>query len=312
MSDSKNPEPKGRFHISAKGVRSAPFGFMDWGLGINSVIFWGSAPYFISEALDGMSPGSIAWFRVLFGFAAVAFLPGSRTRVSIGTVGWLRISLLGFFWIALPFTLFSLAQQWIDSSLAGMLIGTLPLFGTTIASITLKSPPSPLIVAGLIIGFSGAILTAVPNLGNADSTALGIIFVIIAVACYGLAINLVIPMTQEWGSGFVISRMLFVSSIMTAPYGIVGLFDTEYSARNIGFMAILGVGATMLAPLTFSMLGSRVGPARASSINYMVPIVALYLGSQIRHEDIHTLSLLGLGIILAGIALTSGKDTRHA
>ena len=120
---------------TAAGTRLGSFGLVDWGLVAFLAFTWGASFLFIDIALESLEPGAITWLRILLGSAAIGLMPKARRPVNPDSLP--RITLLGFTWIAIPFTLFPIAQQWIDSSLAGILNGAMPLFAAAIAAILL-------------------------------------------------------------------------------------------------------------------------------------------------------------------------------
>ncbi|NIP77261.1 MAG: EamA family transporter, partial [Xanthomonadales bacterium] len=87
---------------------------------------WGSSFLFIDIALDDVAPGVIPFVRILFGAGALAIFPAARRPID--RHDWGRITILAIIWMASPLTLFSIAQQWINSALAGMLNAGMPLF----------------------------------------------------------------------------------------------------------------------------------------------------------------------------------------
>ena len=87
---------------------------------------WGSSFLFISIGLDAFNPGLITWLRIGSGAALLWFVPGARTPIEREDRA--RVWVLSLIWVAIPFTLFPVAQQWIESAVAGMLNGAMPIF----------------------------------------------------------------------------------------------------------------------------------------------------------------------------------------
>ena len=110
--------------------------------------------------------------RVVFGWLALATLPGAR-RGRIDAEDRPRIALVGLLWMALPMTIFPIAEQWISSSVTGMLNGSMPLFAAAVAAIMLRRPPGRLQQAGIIVGFLGVVAISLPSMQGGSRTALG-------------------------------------------------------------------------------------------------------------------------------------------
>ena len=130
----------GKLPATAEGTSSAPFTPIDWGLVALSSVIWGASFLLIAEALETMEPGVIAWLRIAFGFAALAAVPAAR-RARIDRADLPRIVVLAAVWLAIPMTLFPVAEQWVSSSVAGMLNGALPLFSAPISAFFLRRAP---------------------------------------------------------------------------------------------------------------------------------------------------------------------------
>ena len=114
---------------------------------------------FIEIGLEHFEPG---WSRSAgrVGALTLAFLPGSRGHVDRADLP--RIALLGVVWMGAPLLLFPIGQQWIDSSLAGMINGAVPIFATVTAAILLRRPPATRQLAGVAIGFLGVVMVLWP------------------------------------------------------------------------------------------------------------------------------------------------------
>ena len=112
---------------TGRGSRSEAFGLREWLLLASIALIWGSSFLFIDLGLESLAPGVIAVARVALGVAALALVPAARRP--IGREDRVRVAFLGVIWAGLPLLLFPVAQQWIDSSVAGMLNGAVPLAG---------------------------------------------------------------------------------------------------------------------------------------------------------------------------------------
>ena len=87
--------------------------------------------------------------------------------------------------MALPLTMYSVAEQWIDSSLAGMLTAATPIWTGLVAALLLRRAPGRALVGGLVVGFVGVIVLSWPSLQDADASAVGVVLVVLATASYG-------------------------------------------------------------------------------------------------------------------------------
>lgn len=288
------------------GTHRGAFTALDWGLFAAIGGIWGSSFLFIAIGLDSFEPGLITWLRVLFGAATLWLLPASRTPIAREDRA--RLVALSFLWVGVPFTLFPLAQQWISSGLTGLLNGSLPIFATTIGALMLHRLPGRAQTIGLIVGFAGVAAIAAPSLAEGSNEALGVVLVLGAVGCYGVAINIAAPLTQRYGSLPVMNRMLALAVLWTAPLGIAGLTRSSFAWGSLAAIAALGALGTGLAFVLMGRLVSRVGSSRASFATYLIPVVALVLGAVFLHETVQALSIVGIGLVIAGALLASRKE----
>ena len=98
-------------------------------------LIWGSSFYLIAEGLDSFQPFVVTWMRILFGFLVVVSVPSTRHPVPPRGP---RLALLGFVWLALPLSLFPLAEERVSSSVTGMLNGATPIFAAIVAAVMVR------------------------------------------------------------------------------------------------------------------------------------------------------------------------------
>jgi drug/metabolite transporter (DMT)-like permease len=288
------------------------FGTVEWTLLAAVAAMWGSSFLFIDIGVDDLRPELVAFLRLGFGVATLTLIPGVRRAVPRSE--WPAIALLGVVWMAVPFTLFPVAQQWIDSSLAGMLNAAAPLFTAAIAALVWRRMPGRRQEIGLLIGFLGVIVVSWPSLGAAHASALGAGFVLVATLLYGVAFNLAAPLEERHGALPVIWRAEIVAVVLLAPMGLASIPDSSFAWSSLLAVAALGCLGTAVAFVAFTMLVGRVGSTRASITVYFLPPVAIVLGALLRDERLSAASVLGTGLVVAGAYLASrrGGDSAKA
>ena len=285
------------------GHNQGVFGPRDW-LGFLAVsVIWGSSFLFIDIGLDAFEPGLITWLRVASGAAVLAVFPRSRTPIAREDMP--RIVALSLVWVAIPFTLFPVAQQWINSAVAGMLNGGMPIFAAITATVMLRKAPRGFHRAGLLIGFMGVVALSLPSIDEGTNPAIGVVLVLGAVACYGLAVNIAAPIQQRYGSLPVMMRMLALASVWTLPYALIGLPDSSWAWSS--FLAVEAAGAvgTGIAFVVMGTLVGSVGSTRASFSTYVIPVVALVLGVVFRQDHVAALALAGAALVITGAVMAS-------
>jgi drug/metabolite transporter (DMT)-like permease len=291
---------------TAHGTRREAFGPREWGLLAAIAAMWGSSFLFIEIGLEHFGPGVVAFGRVAVGAVTLSLLRGSHRPIERDDLP--RVALLGAVWMAAPLLLFPIGQQWIDSSLAGMLNGAVPIVAAVTAAILLRKPPASRQLIGIAVGFLGVVGVLWPATRDADATALGASLVLLAVLCYGVAVNIAVPLQQRYGALPVLLRAQLVALVLLAPAAFVSLPNSEFAWSSALAVVALGFFGTGWAFVAMTTLVGRVGATRGSVAIYFLPVVAIALGVIFRDETIAAISLVGTGLVLAGAYLTSRRE----
>lgn len=287
---------------TAPGTRPEAFGATEWALVMLTAGIWGSSFFLIAAGLDAFAPPIVTFARLAFGAVTMSLFPGAKQRIA--REDWPRIVVLALIWTVIPFLLFPIAQQWVDSSVAGMINGVVPVLAAVIAAIFLRRLPGPAQIAGIAVGFAGIFLIAVPNVVGADASPLGVALLLLAVSCYALSTNLAVPLQQRYGALAVLLRVLWVGVAITAPIAALAVPHSEWSAESAAAMVPLGALGTGVAFLWFVTLLGRAGATRGAIAVYMTPVFAILLGVAIRGETVHSVSVVGSALVLIGAWLT--------
>ena len=291
---------------TSHGTHAGAFTPLDWGLFLAIGGIWGSSFLLIRIGLDAFAPGLITSLRIVVGASVLWLVPAARSPVDRADRP--RLIALSVLWVAIPFTLFPLAEQHITSGLTGLLNGALPIFAGLTGAVMLRRSPGRVQTIGLAIGFAGVAAIALPSLNAGSSEAIGVAMGLLATVCYGFAINIATPLTQRYGALPVMAHMLVWASIWTAPLGLMGLGGSTFAWPSLIAVAALGVLGTGLAFVLMGHLVARVGSTRASMATYLIPVVALALGAIFLSEPVHALSVLGIGLVILGAVLASRKE----
>jgi drug/metabolite transporter (DMT)-like permease len=290
---------------TGSGSRTEAFGVREWGLLATIALIWGSSFLFIDLGLETLAPGVIALARVTLGVAALSLVPAARRPIGAGDR--VRVAFLGVIWAGLPLLLFPVAQQWIDSSVAGMLNGAVPLAGAAWAVVLLRRPLPRVHAVGLLIGFAGVLAISWPQLQGSRATMLGAGLVLLAVVLYGLAVNLAVPLQQRHGALPVLLRAQLAALALLAPFGLWGLRSSSFAWPSVLAMVPLGVLGTGVAFVLMTTLVGRVGGPRGAVATYFIPVVAIALGVLFLGERVAPAALAGTGLVVAGAWLTSRR-----
>jgi drug/metabolite transporter (DMT)-like permease len=291
---------------AGSGSRLEAFGAGEWLLLSGIALIWGSSFLFIDLALEAFRPGVIALARVALGAAALALVPASRRAVDREDMP--RVALLGLVWMVGPLVLFPVAQQWIDSSVAGMLNGAVPLFGAAWAVVLLRRPLGRTQTLGLVVGFAGVVAISWPEVQGSRATTLGAALVVFAVVLYGLSVNLAVPLQQRYGALPVLLRAQLAALVLLVPFGLWSLPGSRLEWGAALAMLPLGILGTGLAFALMTTLVGRVGGPRGAVATYFIPVVAIALGVAFLDERVAPAALVGTALVLGGAWLTSRRE----
>ena len=133
---------------TSAGTNTGTFGLVEWGLFWSVGCIWGSSFLLMDIGLEAFKPGLITWLRVSSGAAILALHEPSRKPIV--REDWPRLVALSILWVAVPFTLFPIAQQWVSSAVTGMLCGAVPIFAAGWSAILMGSLPGPVTLLGVV------------------------------------------------------------------------------------------------------------------------------------------------------------------
>ncbi len=291
--------------FGAVSVRSEPFAKGDWALFVSIAVIWGSSFLLIAIGLESLEPGLVTWLRVGLGAAALAVVPGKRVSIDREDRG--RLVTLSILWTGIPFTLFPIAEQYINSAVTGLLNGSTPIMVAIVATFVLGQAPRGSQLGGIVLGFIGVVAISVPSLGEGSTQALGVGLVLAATVCYGFAINLAAPLQQKYASVPLMRSMLMLATIWTAPYGLWDLRGSTFEWGPVLAVVVLGVVGTGVAFAVMAALVGRVGSTRASFITYLIPGISLALGVVFQGDEVSPIAIAGVCLVIVG-ALLAGRS----
>jgi drug/metabolite transporter (DMT)-like permease len=290
---------------------------MPWVLLIVLSLIWGSSFILIKRGLDVYTPGQVAALRIIIAGALV--LPLTFVQLRNTPRELLKyVALVGVLGNGIPAYLFSLAETQLNSSTAGILNALQPLFTLLIGAFVFHVALTRLKMAGVLIGLVGAVLLTVQNGGTGEpaQNLLYGLLVIAATIMYATSVNIIRYKLQSLRAIQITSLAL---PIIAAPY-LLYLFTTDFTERftsvpgaavSLGYIAILASLGTTFSVILFNKLIQTSGPLFASSVTYIIPIVALAWGVA-DGEPLGLLHIVGMGAILAGVYVVNRVSATSA
>jgi drug/metabolite transporter (DMT)-like permease len=279
-------------------------------------LIWGSSFLWIKLAIRGLSPVEVTLTRLVLGSAVLfAVVAVQRETLPRSPVVWMHITVAALFANAAPYLLFAVGEQHVASATAGMLNATTPLWTVVIALGTRHQQTiMARQAAGLVIGFGGAVLIFSPWQSAAGLTSAGAIACLAAAASYAISYVYMDRFLARRGIGPVVlsACQLGAASVLLAiALGITGVRSLRLDATVVASVLILGLIGTGAAYVLNYQIIASVGATVASTVTYLLPVVAIILGFLVLGEQITLLDLAGIALILAGVALTRNHATRE-
>ena len=275
---------------------------------IGLAALWGSSFMFIKVAVREVEPGEVVFFRVLIG--TLALLPAVPFLLGWGkTWAGLRryagpLLLLGIFNAALPFWLLAWSEKRLDSGLAGVLQASMPLFTALFAYAFSRSDRvTGLRLVGVFVGFLGVLVLVGAQPRGDVLSALAVLLTALLYAgssvYAGLSLREVPALVTSLGA-------LGFATLATVPLGLAQLPGEVPSWKVIGSIFALGAAGLSVAYLLYFSLIAGAGAPYAALVTYLVPGMALVYGAVFLDEPVTASALVGLLLILAGVALGTG------
>jgi drug/metabolite transporter (DMT)-like permease len=271
-------------------------------LGILAII-WGSSFILMKEGLKHFSSYQVAAMRISFaGIALFPFVKWRKVVIKAGDLKYFIIS--GILGSAIPAFLFTAAQTKISSSLAGAINGLTPLFALLVAVVFVGVKFNKLKVYGVIVGLLGAFFLIVGQELNFDIKYTSL--AVLAAVCYGINVNIIKQKLNDYPPRLVAALPLAIISIIGIGVmlylGFDVSWDQEQDVKSLVAIVLLAVVGTSLSLVMFNKLIQQTNTVFATSVTYLIPIVALFWGF-LANETISSNQMIGLGFILIAIWL---------
>ncbi|MDC7995211.1 DMT family transporter [Altibacter sp. HG106] len=273
-------------------------------------LVWGSSFILIKKALLGLSPLQLGALRTLMA-AAFLLLAGYSTLKKIPKRLWKWIVISGFLGTFFPAFLFAFAETEINSAVASMLNSTTPIMALIFGGLVFGIPFTRNQFLGVIIGLVGTSLLI--YLGaelNPGKNYWYAGLVLIASICYAFNVNIIKRHLQEVPA-LAIAAGNFIVLIIPAFGVLVGTgffsettFQHDQLVPSLGYIALLALVGTGVAKVLFNRLVQISSPVFATSVTYMIPMVAVLWGV-LDGEQFGVGQLIAAGVILSGVYLAN-------
>jgi len=262
---------------------------------------WGGSFAFIRVAVPALGPIWLAESRVALAFAALFAVSLARRNVPSLAAHWRTYLAVGTINSALPFALFAFAELFISASNAAILNATSPFFGAIVAAAWLREPLGARRLTGMALGLAGVVLLVGWQADPLSAAALVAALACLAAAlCYGLAsVYAKVRMTGIPSFAIAVYSQLAAAIVLAPALPLVPLPGalTPLVAANV---LALALASTAIAYLLYFRLIADVGPARALTVTFLIPLFGVLWGVLFLGEPVAINMLSGCALILAG------------
>lgn len=282
---------------------------LKWTLLVVLALIWGSSFILIKKGLVGLSPYQLGALRIIF-TALFLLIIGFKSLTEIKQYQWKYIAITALFGTFLPAFLFAIAETKVSSSVCSILNSLTPLNTLLIGIIAFGLAFKRSQFIGVVIGLIGTAILIFNGKQESTENYTYTILVIIASICYALNVNLikkylsdVKPLSITTGN---FSIMLIPALIVLFSTNFLDIVRWPTTQHSMLFIMILGIVGTGVANILFFKLIQMSSPVFASSVTYLIPIVAFFWGLM-DNEMLTPFQFFGAFIILVGVYLANKK-----
>lgn len=276
-------------------------------------VIWGVPYFFIKLAVQDVSPFVVAWSRITLG--ALILLPYAWYRGALrGAAGhWGAITAFAFIEYVIPFSAISYGEQFIDSSVTGILMAAVPLSIAVLSRFFgVHEKLGTWRLIGLLLGFAG--VASLVGFGTIQGRQgwIGVGCMVLATIGYAIGPLIIMRHLSKLDSAGPAAGSLAIASLVLLAPAVLTWPDHAPSQIAVASIAILGVLCTSVAMLFMFYLVSHAGASRASVITYVNPVVATLLGTIQLHERLGVAGAVAFALILLGSWLATRGTPQHA
>ena len=273
-------------------------------------LIWGSSFILIKKGLIGLSPIQLGSLRIVFA-SFFLLLIGFKSLAKIPHHQWKFIALTSLFGTFIPAYLFAIAQTQIDSSVSSILNSLTPLNTLVLGAMAFGLQFRRNQIFGVLIGLLGSMLLIFNGaMHHPEQNYYYAFLVLIASVCYAINVNLIkkylsdlTPLSISTGNFLI---LLFPALIVLFFSGFFDVVQIDEVKQSVFFILILGVVGTGIANIIFFKLVQMSSPVFATSVTYLIPVVAFSWGL-LDNEILTPIQFLGAFIILGGVYLSAKK-----
>ena len=279
-------------------------------------IMWGTSYAFIKLGIETLPTFTLIATRLLIGLTLLTTVVViTRTPIPRDPMTYAHLFVMSIINIVIPFTLITTAERSVDSAIAAILNGAMPLIVIVLAALVFHDEPITLNrLAGVLIGYVGVIVLVAPGLTSANaggSAVSGEIALLGSTIAYAVGavysrrtlrnrgLRPVVPAVFQVGFAFIV--------IAALAFAVEKPLEVAWNADAILAVVWLGLLGSGLAYLVQFRLLSRIGATGTAQLSYLLPVVGIISGAVMFGEQIDAIVIAGTALVLGGVALVNSR-----
>ena len=270
-------------------------------------LIWG-VPYLLIRIAvrHGVTPPALAWSRVTLA-AVVLLILAWRAGVLRELRGrWRWLLAYAVAEMVIPFPMLAIGEEKVSSSLAAIVIASVPLIGALLAvRFDHAEKPTPIRAVGLVVGFGGVVALVGLDVAGRSQELLGTGAVLITAIGYAIGPMLIKHRLGGLDPRASMGASLGIAAVLLAPAIALDPPRSVPGAGAISAVVALGLVCTAAAFVIYTVLIQDAGTSRATVITYINPLIAVGLGVALLGERPGAGAVAGLLLILAGSWLST-------
>ncbi len=280
---------------------------INWVLLLSLVALWGTSFLGIKVSLQSFTPDQVVVLRLAIGaIVLIAFMLARGKRLPTKPIAWAHFMLLGLVGNVLPFWFIAQGQVFVTSGMAGLLMAIMPLMTLILAHFFITGENlNRNKLLGFVFGISGIVLILGPTILGSENSLVGCLLVLSAAVLYA-ANSIIARRLPTYSSAVVSTGVVICAALISLIIWPSVLGIDWHQVPNLALFTIvwLGIFPTGVAAIIFFVLIRRAGPTFLSNINYLIPLVAYFMGALVLGELVVWHDMIALLAILFGIAVS--------
>ena len=275
--------------------------------------FWGSSFLLIQIGVVDFGPAPLIFLRTMLAGLVLLFILALRRQVGVLVSHWKQFIPLGVLDSSLPYLLSAYAALHIPSGTISVVNAVTPLWGALVAWLWLGIALTWTRALGLLIGLCGIVFLVWDRFELAlTDSSLALIAAVCGPICYAMSACYAKKYLSDFSPFVNATGSSLTSGLLLLPLAWFWWPVEEISTQAWWAALVLAVFCSAIAYVLYYRLIQHIGPARAMTVSYLVPVVGLFWGWLLMDELITTRTALGVVLIFSGLALANQVKPKRA